>query len=232
MSRADQILRAKQFAQGALVVAHDYYTDTKVAWNLVQAWVDLGYTFNVQSVVTGNVINHQNISQKVREYHSVRLAEDTFQQFVSVFEIFLTEVLRIWLTAYPQSLSGRQVKFEDILNAADKDSITDLVIGRELNEISYKKPAEWFIYLEQKAKLGCPVSAEIEQIAEAKATRDLLVHNQGVVNQIYLDKAGRLARFQLNQRIEIPDHYHRATWELLCKVVADIADSAASKMDV
>ncbi len=106
-----------------------------------------------------------------------------------------------------------------------------MVIGRELNELAYKKPTEWFTYLEQIAKLGCPTSAEIEQIAEAKASRDLLVHNQGGVNQVYLDKAGRLARFQLNQRIDIPDHYHRATWELLCEVVADIADSAAAKID-
>ncbi len=95
MSRAEQILRAKQFALNALVTAHDYYTDTKVAWSLVQAWVDLGNTFNVTSVVTGNVVNHQNIALKVREYHSVRLAEDTFQRFISVLEVFLPEVLRI-----------------------------------------------------------------------------------------------------------------------------------------
>ena len=39
-------------------------------------------------------------------------------------------------------------------------------------------------------KLGCPTDDEIERIAEMKATRDLLIHNLGIANKTYLDKAG------------------------------------------
>jgi len=47
-----------------------------------------------------------------------------------------------------------------------------------LNEVLYERPAEWFAYLQEKVKLGCPSAVEIERIAEAKATRDALIHNR------------------------------------------------------
>jgi len=36
---------------------------------------------------------------------------------------------------------------------------------------------------------------ELEQIAEAKASRDILVHNAGIINQIYIQKSGNASRF-------------------------------------
>src|ERR1051326_4276032 len=90
-------------------------------------------------------------------------------------------------------------------------------------------PRAGFSYLEDRAKLGCPTPEEIERIAEAKASRDLLAHNRGVVTKTYELKAGRLARSKEGQRMDIPDPYHRETWELLRKVSSDIANAAIAK---
>jgi hypothetical protein len=84
--------------------------------------------------------------------------------------------------------------------------------------------------LEDKAKLGCPTPDEIEKIAEAKASRDVLVHNRGVAAKTYELKAGKLARYKEGQRIEIPEHYHRETWELIRKVITDISNAAIAKV--
>ena len=112
----------------------------------------------------------------------------------------------------------------------DKDAITQFVVRKELNEVLYDRPTEWFAYLEDKAKLGCPAASEIERIAEAKATRDVLVHNRGIANKTYESKAGRLARFKGGDAIDLPEEYHRQTWSLLSKVVSDIAEAAIAKV--
>ena len=104
------------------------------------------------------------------------------------------------------------------------------VINRELNDILYDRPAGWFKYLEEKAKLGCPTPDEIERIAEVKASRDILVHNRSVANAAYIDKAGRLARCKDGQTLDIPEQYHRESWELLRKVVADLCNAAIAKL--
>jgi hypothetical protein len=103
------------------------------------------------------------------------------------------------------------------------------VVNKELNELLYERPASWFAYLERTAALGCPSADEIERIAEAKASRDVLIHSRGVANRIYESKAGNLARYRDGERIDIPEPYHHATWELLRKVVADLADAAIGK---
>lgn len=214
---------------GDLGAAHDYYTDTKIAWGIVAHTIAAGRTLSVQNMATGTVTTHLDLASKARGYVAEQLAEATFQQFISIFENFVFDIVRLWLTAYPKNPGGRKVEFKDVLEAPDKDAITARVVSREVNELAYDRPAGWFDYLEEKAKLGCPTRDEIARITEAKASRDVLVHNRGVANRTYESKAGPLARFKDGQRIDIPEDYHRQTWELLRKLVTDIADAAAAK---
>lgn len=74
-----------------------------------------------------------------------------------------------------------------------------------------------------------PPPDEIAKIAEAKASRDVLVHSRGVASNTYESKAGNLARYKDGQRVDIPEHYHRETWELLRKVVTGISNAAIAK---
>jgi hypothetical protein len=127
-------------------------------------------------------------------------------------------------------LGGKTVEFKTVLQAPDKDAITQLVVNKELSEVLFERPAGWFVYLESKVKLGCPSEVEIERIAEAKAARDVLVHNRGIASKTYQMKAGRLARFKDGDRIDVPEQYHRETWELIRKVVSDISNAAIAKV--
>jgi len=213
-----------------LNAAHDYYTDTKIAWEIVRRAIDNGDTFSIRNMATGTVTTHVELVQKSRGYVAEQLAEATFQQFISIFESYFFDLVRLWLTEYPQNLSARKVDFRDVLAAPDKDAITAHVVSKEVNEILYDRPTAWFEYLEDKAKLGCPTPEEIAKIAEAKASRDVLVHSRGVAGKAYESKAGNLARYKDGERIDIPEHYHRETWVLLRKVIADLSNAAIAKV--
>jgi hypothetical protein len=104
------------------------------------------------------------------------------------------------------------------------------VVNRELNEVLYERPADWFAYLEDRAKLGCPTADEIDRIAEAKAARDALVHSRGIAGKPYESKAGKFARFKAGEKIDVPEPYHRETWLLIRKVVTDLSNAAAAKV--
>ncbi len=222
-----QALRDRVLAD--LNAAHDYYTNTKIAWDLVRQFIAAGHTFSVQNKTTGTVTTQADLAGKSRGYVAEQLADATFQRFISTFEIFLHDLMRLWLAAYPQSLGGRKVEFQEVLDAPDKDAIAFLIIDKELTDILHGPPAAWFKYLEDRVKLGCPTLDEIERFAEAKASRDVLEHNRGVANKIYESKAGKLARYNDGQKLDIPEHYHRETWELLRKLVTDISSAAIAK---
>ena len=230
MALPDEIAALRDRVLADLRAAHDYYTDTKIAWEIVVLAIDDGRTFAVENLTTGTVTTHVELAGKSRGYVAEQLTQATFQQFIGIFENFFFDLLRLWLTAYPRNLSGKKVDFEDVLAAPDKDAITAHVVARELNEILYRRPSAWFDYLEDKAKLGCPTVDEVAKIAEAKASRDVLVHNRGVASKSYEAKAGNLARYKPGEQIDIPEHYHRETWELLRRVVTDISNAAIAKV--
>jgi hypothetical protein len=229
MGLADDLRSLRDQALADLDSAHDYYTDTKAAGRIVRATIDAGHAFSIRSTVTGTITSQADLAAKAGSYVAGQLNEATFQQFLSIFEGFFFDLLRLWLTAYPQSLGGKKIDFKSVLDASDKDAITLMVVNKELNEILYERPTAWFAYLEDKVKLGCPSQDEVQRIAEAKASRDVLAHGRGVVGKAYESKAGALARHEEGDRIGIPSRYHRETWRLLRKVVTDLADAAIAK---
>src|SRR5262245_19135571 len=52
----------------------------------------------------------------------------------------------------------------------------------------------------------------------------------GIARKTYESKAGVLARYKDGERIDIPEHYHRDTWELIRKVINDISNAAIAKV--
>ncbi len=229
MPLAEDIRSLRERVVGELVSAHDYYTYTTFAWRLVHKAIESKAKFTIRNKTTGTVTNQTELSAHLEEYVRKQLTAATFQQFISIFESFFFDLLRLWLTAFPQNLIGKKVDFKPILDAPDKDAIIQFAIGKELNEVLYERPSAWFAYREDKVKLGCPTADEIDRIAEAKASRDVLVHNRGMVGKIYEAKAGRFARYKDGEKVDIPEPYHRETWELLRKVVADVSSAAIAK---
>ena len=106
MPLADDIRTLGDRALSDLNAAHDYYTDTKIAWDIVRQFIAAGNTFSVRNMTTGTITTQADLAGKSRGYVAEQLAEATFQQFIAIFENYFFDLLRLWLAAYPKSLSG------------------------------------------------------------------------------------------------------------------------------
>lgn len=93
-----------------------------------------------------------------------------------------------------------------------------------MNEIKYKSVGEWFAYLERLVSKCKFSDADLGKIAEAKATRDLLVHNAGIANKIYLQKAGQFARYKVGEEVGVDGDYTLDMWQLLSSVLITAID--------
>src|SRR5438093_12989508 len=108
--------------------AHNYHNDTVFAWSIVVQFITAGNSFALHNRTTGTTTTQAELAVKAQDYQTEQLAEATFQQFISIFEYFFFDLLRLWLVTYPQSLTGKQVSFKDVLDATDKDAVTLLVV--------------------------------------------------------------------------------------------------------
>ncbi len=234
----DEITQLRDDSLSSLNASHDYYVHTKGVWRLAQQMFQQGRKFTIRNQATGNTVDEVELSTLVQGYVTGSLASATFQHFVSLFERFVFDLLSLWLTKYPDSLSANQLEFQTVLEAPDKDAIVAAVVQKKVHGLSYKRVDEWFAYLENIAKLGCPNQDQIEQLAEIKASRDVLVHNNGIANAIYVDKANSIhvdnskkrARFSDGDKLELPEQYHRDSWQLIRQVVTDVANAAINKL--
>jgi hypothetical protein len=228
MPLADDIRRLRDRARAELVAAHDYFTYSESAWDLVRdAAADPALAF--RNRVTGSAASGRALARLARQYAARHVAEATFQQYLAVFEVFVGDLLRLWLAAYPRAIGGKTVTLADALDAGDLAELTRRLVDHEVAEVTYKSPRKVVEYLAHRIGLAPPPAADIDQLAEAKATRDVLAHNRGVVDAEHLKKAGPPARFAAGERIELPKPYHRRTWELLLKLVSGLADGAIAK---
>lgn len=154
------------------------------------------------------------------------------QQQIALFEHFFFDLIRVLLMDRPERMSKKkQIDYATILESDTKEDIIRMLIDRELNEIKYKNVSEWFIYLNQLVKLPDIPPDTLEKVAEAKATRDILVHNAGIVNKIYLEKSGQAARFSVGNMIDVSPHYTRDVWHLLVGVLIKTSDSLIEKFE-
>jgi hypothetical protein len=229
MPLADEIAGLRDAALADLDAVHDYYTNSVAAWRFVVRYIQRGGKAHVYNRATGNVTTEKDLPGKAHLYVTEYLTAATFQQFVSLFEDFVFGVMRQWLLAYPQRLERKQIPVAVVLTAADLASVKLAVVNRELNELSYRRVREWFSYLEDLVKLGCPTADDIDRLAEIKATRDVYVHNRGVAGAIYVEKAGDKKRCDVGQRLDLPEQYHRESWLLIRKVVSDVSTAAVGK---
>jgi hypothetical protein len=199
-------------------------------WRLLEEVVQEGRKFTFRNLATKTSLNEERLLGRLQLYVTDYLIPFTFQHFVLLFENFFFDLLRYWLAAYPASLSKKQVEMAAVLKAPDKNAIVLTMVDKELNELKYDRLADWFAYLERLTNLGCPNPDEIEQLAEIKASRDILVHNNGIANATYVSKAGNRARYRDGEKLEIPEQYHRASWETINKVVRDVSAAAIGKV--
>ena len=230
MALIDEITQLRGDSLSSLDASHDYYVHTKRVWRLAQQMVREGRKFTIRNQTTGNTVDETELSGLVQGYVTGSLASATFQHFVSLFERFVSDLLSVWLTEYPDSLSANQLEFQAVLEAPDKDAIVAAVVQKKVHGLSYKRVDEWFAYLEEIAKLGCPTRDQIERLAEIKASRDVLVHNNGIANSIYVDKSKKRARFADGDTLELPEQYHRDSWQLIRQVVTHVTDAAINKL--
>ncbi len=226
----DELRAIAERADRELDAVHDFFEHSKIVWRSFQILVAEGHKVSDENLATGTRIDQDGLVRLAPQYTREYLATFTFRQFVSALEVFLFNFLHRLLVHNPWPLSEKQLPFSVVLKAANRDEIISGVLLKHLNELKYEQPREWFEAVNKAVKLDCPTEDEIDALAEIKAARDILEHNAGVVNEICRRKAGRRARYDVGDHVEIEDSYHLESWRLIKKVVRDLTSAAVARL--
>lgn len=165
-------------------------------------------------------------------FTSTGLFESFLVRSLSQFESFLADLLIVFLHHYPQRITEvtqgipacPSVSAKDLMAAQNKEELVRRVLDDHVSNVFRQRPSVYMAYVVKLLSVkNDPSFADYYEVA---ATRDLVVHNNGKINDLYLEKAGTNARGALGQVIAVDEEYFSAAVAGLKKV------SGAIKRDV
>ncbi|WP_296614606.1 hypothetical protein [Sphingomonas sp.] len=150
---------------------------------------------------------------------------------VSITEDYLANILKLMLRAYPERLerglkngpSDAEIHLGELLRKSKEEILEDWVRSRILSAI-YASPSAYLRYTKHVLEIEIDQSVMFAFV-EAKATRDVLVHSQGIVDQRYLEKATNRARAKTGEPITIDKSYFGSSLATMKALIMGIHDA-------
>ena len=124
---------------------------------------------------------------------------------VALFDGFISDAFMAVLVCRPETMrsSKRQLSYESILSLQNRSELVSFMASREINEMSYKSIEDQAHYYRDRFGIDVGQSGvPIARLAEIRALRNLLVHNDGIVNRIYLEGLAS-PRYELGERVKL-----------------------------
>lgn len=189
--------------------------------------------FEVPSVKGDFVTTARKRTKIIRLLHDAideGLAKSSIVSAVAITENYLAQMLSLILRAFPEKLKGqdKKVDLDLILNSSDLDKLVSNIIERQIHSVFFASPEKYFQYVENILSIKIPKPSKANYV-EVKATRDLIVHNEGVINATYVQKAGKLARGKVGDTIPVDEMYFDPAIRTMKKLVNAVYSKSLSK---
>lgn len=172
----------------------------------------------------------ENLIERYRYLGLTQLPINGIYQLVTTTETLLGELLKETLIQFPSKISNKKkLDYELILSAQSLDEIKLAVVNSILNELAYKSPKEYGEEFEKYIGIKLLEQPIYHRYLELKATRGIYIHNQGIANDIYINKADRLSRVKSGQFLPVNIQYFLQSYEN-CIQLTEILEEELNKI--
>lgn len=154
----------------------------------------------------------------IEEFKNKDIYFSLFVYMVSSVEDYFTNIMKTILMSDKNRIkcvvqgmnANKTYDVNDIINKKSIDEVLHDLINQRIMSVMYASPRIQQEYF--KKALGIEVDENLWKIwFEIKATRDIIVHNSGRINEQYIMKAEDLSRGELGKEIVIDNDYFFST---------------------
>jgi hypothetical protein len=134
----------------------------------------------------------KEISSHVPDTKGEVIVHGLFLMAVASMEVMVADVLQYFLRSFPQKLPADEFKFDKDTFFENYFSLLRKAVDAHINGLFYKSFEDFFNKLLDHLSLDWPDFQQAfgDDIKELKATRNLLLHNNLVINDQYKDTTG------------------------------------------
>jgi len=181
---------------------------------------DNGVFFKAKS---NNGLSSENIGTAAKKY--MEYAEmprihawNTLVMLVTRFEEYISNFLRYIYNKYPQKyLDTQSIVFSEISNIGI-DEIRNKIISREVDKKMRESYKEWFAIFKEHKMVFELCDKELENLNEIYACRNIIVHNAGIINDIYI-KSIPDTNYKIGEMVKVDDKYIKDAFETIKTII-------------
>ncbi|HEY0019622.1 MAG TPA: hypothetical protein VGC13_25185 [Longimicrobium sp.] len=169
----------------------------------------------------------KDVDRRLQPY----LRSQLFIALVAEAEVFLSQLLRAVLLAFPGKLKDRDIRLKDIISSDNVDEIIAQAADAEIHDLFYARPADVRTSVEKILSL---TRAELEDVwpkyVELKARRDVGLHNAWKRNVVYERKLSEVGvSVPSDLFLGVGETYFRAAIETVRQLVRISTDHCNAK---
>lgn len=181
---------------------------------------DKGYLQEAYIALNDSLMSKTNVDKYISGLILILLVREVEQYFI--------DILKLIIQKYPEKIGSINIPINDVIKLS-KQEIIYFAAEKYLNEIMYKRPSE---YLDEICKL-CSIKRQKIEIfwnyfVEAKARRDLGIHNNWIVNNIYICKI-KEPSFQIGESAEPETNYIMEMHDYCTKLIDKFTEEIIEK---
>ncbi|MGG3506583.1 hypothetical protein ABES58_14015 [Paenibacillus lautus] len=186
----------------------------------------------INIIIKNAIKEFESINLELQNGHNEILLKGLFAYQVSKFEILMNEILREFLNAFPEKIPDKNFSVSKKLILKDFDSSIGNIVDDYIMSTSYGNINNYINKFFEILTIDSINEFTNNRIIEMKETRNLLIHNDLKVNQIYLFKCKDYCRAtdeDINKRISFDSHYVKQALDICIEVTEFISEKIREK---
>lgn len=171
-----------------------------------------------------------------RHYQDKILYQSSLMSLVSMAEWFLSQILHIYFERYPNAVGGKDKVFslEDLRSIGTIEDARSYIVDARVEDILRGSFEDWITFFKETAKLSMGyIQSDHDVLVEIFQRRNLIVHNGGIINGIYLSKiTSQLSKgLTRGNEIEVSHDYLTTSIDLFERAFTLITAELWKKLD-
>lgn len=151
----------------------------------------------------------ENTLEQIKLNENLIVIKSLFVYGVSTFESAMTDILRAFCEAYPYKIPTKEMQFSREQILGRHEVMVEMLLDTGINNLAYgslKKYATKFSTILEIRELS-----HIDRLIEIKETRNLMVHNNLIINRLYLakceDSCRRATEKDIHEKLNFDKRY-------------------------
>lgn len=164
-----------------------------------------------KSYSSTKIINRNNGKEVINRIINRDIYYSAYVSSISQIEDYYNKLIKLLLkydnnrikVTLPNITMNSQISIIDFIDV-NRDEMIEKIIDERIYSLFYASPQKQLEYFKCALGIELPMDLWYKWI-EYKARRDVIVHNSGIINQVYINKAGNLAIGFINEEIAFSD---------------------------